>query len=148
MTDDRPQMSDNCLFIYGSLLTGSGGKRLDRLLAKHGHPVAGGYVRARLYRLEGYPGAVPSSSKAHKVYGRVLRLRNFDNVIRVLDKYEAYTAGNPGRSEFRRARTSVVLIPSGKRLPAWIYFYNRSTKSKPRIATGDYASYRASQASG
>ena len=51
-----------------------------------------------------------------------------------LDAYELYDPENPVRSEYRRIK--VELIGSGHSV--WAYEYNRSTKNKPIIATGNW----------
>ena len=91
--------------------------------------------------LDGYPGAVPSPTGGDNVYGKVFRILNVDKVMREVDEYEAYFHNNPRRSEFIRARTSVVLSPSQKRIQAWVYWYNGAVKNRQRITAGDYAAY-------
>jgi gamma-glutamylcyclotransferase (GGCT)/AIG2-like uncharacterized protein YtfP len=76
-----------------------------------------------------------------RVFGKIYRLTNVELVMRVLDRYEACFPHNPRRSEFIRTRIPVVLTPSQKCIPAWTYWYNGSTKTKQRIAAGDYVAY-------
>lgn len=92
--------------------------------------------------LDAYPGAVSALSSKDRVFGRIYRLLNTRELFRVLDEYEVYYSNDPKRSEFIRARTSVVMTPSQKRIPAWVYWYNREIKNKPHIPSGDYTSYR------
>ncbi len=126
------------LFVYGSLLTGSGLPHIDRLLPGLGDELGGAVMRGRLYLLDGYPGALPSHRRCDAVFGAVIRLRDFGRVIRRLDEYEAYYPAHPARSEFIRTRTVVTLVSTERRVPAWVYLYNGSIKGRRRIRGGDY----------
>ena len=131
-----------CLFAYGSLLTGDAPAQVLNALSRHGRVIGEGHIQGRLYMLDGYPGAVSALSSNNRVFGRVYRLLNLREVLRVLDEYEAYNSNDHQRSEFIRTRTSVVLSPSQKRIPAWVYWYNGEIKNRSHIPSGDYKSYR------
>lgn len=135
-------MSLPALFIYGSLLTGSGLPAVDRLLPKYSRCLGAAVMRGRLYLLDGYPGALPSFRCQDRVLGRVVRLRDAERVIRRLDDYEDFRRDRPKRGEFIRARTVVTLLSSGRRLPVWVYLYNGCVKDKRRIPEGDYPGFR------
>lgn len=130
------------LFAYGSLLTGDGPAVVHQILSRDARLMSNGYIQGRLYMLDGYPGAVPSPTGKDRIYGKVFRLLNPGKVMGVLDGYEAYFPDNPRRSEFIRARTSVVLTLARKRVQAWVYWYNGVVKTRQRIATGDYVAYQ------
>jgi len=130
------------IFAYGSLLTGDGPDQVHQVLSRYTRLLSDAYIHGRLYMLDGYPGAVPSLIGKERVYGKVFRLLNSDKVIDTLDEYEDYFPDAPRRSEFIRARTSAVLMPSHKRTQAWVYWYNAAIKTRQRIATGDYVAYQ------
>lgn len=137
--DPSRTMSPTYLFVYGSLLTGSGLPVVDRLLPWYGDDLGAAAMRGRLYRLSGYPGALPFGGRGDRVFGRVFRLRGFRRVIRRLDAYEAYFPQRPAASEFIRAVTVVTLLDPGRRVPAWVYLYNGSVRGRRRIYSGDYS---------
>lgn len=126
------------LFLYGTLLTGTPSRRLDQLVTRCCAVGKPAYVHGRLYDLGSYPGAVPSIHKHDLVFGQLCQLANADACLRVLDRYELYIPGDEPNSEYLRRRVDAFLIPSGRRVNSWIYFYNRSTHDKPQIHTGDY----------
>lgn len=127
------------LFVYGSLLTGSGLPTVDGLLPGHADDLGAAAMRGRLYQLSGYPGALPFGGRGDRVFGRVFRLRDFRRVMRRLDAYEAYFPQRPAASEYIRAMTVVTLLDSGRRMPAWVYLYNGSVRGRRRIHSGDYS---------
>lgn len=130
------------LFLYGSLLTGTPNRRLNKLLKRplrHARPAV---IRARLYHLGHYPGAVGSALKADCVYGRLLRIRN-PRLLQLLDRYEDCCAGDPSGGEFVRTSIQAQLLPSRKHVRCWVYFYNRDIAGKRRIVSGDHVDYMA-----
>jgi gamma-glutamylcyclotransferase (GGCT)/AIG2-like uncharacterized protein YtfP len=138
MSTDEPV---SCLFLYGSLLTGTPDRRLNkrvRRLLRRTRPAA---IRARLYNLGCYPGVVASTSASDRVYGRVMKLGN-PRLLRELDRYEDYLPDRPADSEFIRILMPAQLLPSGKTVDCWVYVYNGEVSGKQRILSGDYVRYR------
>jgi len=136
---DRPR-----LFLYGSLLTGTPDRLLNkqiRRLLRHAPP---GMIQARLYNLGHYPGVVPSASRTDRVYGRVITLAN-PSLLRRLDRYEDYFADEPAKSEFIRVRMVAQLLPAQKFSNCWVYIYNDDVSGKQRILSGDYVRYKRSR---
>ena len=126
------------LFLYGSLLTGTPDRRLNKLvrhLLRHASPAT---IQARLYNLGHYPGVIPSAARADRVYGRVITLAN-SRLLRQLDRYEDYYADEPAKSEFIRILMPVQLPPTRKHSYCWVYIYNGNVSGKQRILSGDYA---------
>lgn len=81
-------MSRQYLFAYGSLLTGTGHRAIDRLI-KQGCQAAGeASLQARLFDLGHYPGAVPSPRAADQIKGQLFLLKRPRQVLRILDVYE------------------------------------------------------------
>ena len=128
-------MREQLLFVYGTLLYGSGHPRIDQLIAAHATRLGPGIVQARLYDLGPYPGAIPNASPTDHITGHVLRLRGGPATLRILDRYEQYDPRHPTRGVYVRARTHVTLH-NGLKTTAWIYWYNRPITGKRRINTG------------
>jgi len=129
------------LFLYGSLLTGTPDRLLNkqvRRLLRHA-PTA--TIQARLYNLGHYPGVIPSAARTDRVYGRVITLAN-PRLLRQLDRYEDYIADEPAKSEFIRILMPAQLLPSRKYSDCWVYTYNGDISGKQRILSGDYVRYK------
>jgi gamma-glutamylcyclotransferase (GGCT)/AIG2-like uncharacterized protein YtfP len=128
------------LFLYGSLLTGTGDRRVDARLRRALRPYSAAYIQARLYDLGAYPAAVVSAAARDRVNGMVFRLRR-PEFLRSLDRYELYHPDAPRHSEYLRCLTSVTLLPNRRSFTCWVYFYNGTVTRRPRIRRGDYAAY-------
>jgi len=128
------------LFLYGSLLTGTGDRGFDARLRRVLRPYSAAYAQARLYDLGAYPAAVVSADARDKVYGTVFRLRR-PEFLTPLDRYELYHPDDPRHSEYLRCLTRVTLLPSRRPFSCWAYFYNGTITKRPRIRRGDYAVY-------
>ena len=120
-------MSDY-LFVYGTLCR-NGGHQMRRHLARHADYLADGYFNGRLYRVAHYPGAVPSSRRADKVFGELYRLRNPAAAFARLDAYE-------GRDFVRRKKR--VYLADGRQMQAWVYLFRSALTTYARIASGRF----------
>ncbi|MEJ2553881.1 MAG: gamma-glutamylcyclotransferase [Gammaproteobacteria bacterium] len=129
------------LFLYGSLLTGTPDRRLNKRMRRllRRAPVA--MIRARLYNLGRYPGVVFSTGTTDRVYGRVIGVGD-PRLLLQLDRYEEYRIDDPAGSEFVRVLMPAQLLPSGKTIDCWVYVYNRRASGKQRIVRGDYIRFR------
>ena len=139
---DRPATESNIdaeaeyLFVYGTLRRDSGSAMHD-LLAKHAQPVGKGVYRGRLYRIDWYPGAVPSDDPDETVHGEIYLMQHPELILPQLDRYEETGPDFPEPHEYVRRRQPVRLL-SGECLSAWIYLYNRPVDSLMRISSGDF----------
>lgn len=134
-------MSRQYLFAYGSLLTNTGDRVIDRLI-KHGCKAVGeAYLQGRLFDLGHYPGAVPSPRASDQVKGQLFLLARPRQMLRVLDVYEGITADGAG--EYTRQCVEITLAADGRRHNAWVYFYRGRIAGKRPIPSGDYLAYRA-----
>lgn len=129
------------LFIYGTLLPGLSPDGLSGLLSRLRF-IGTGAVRGWLYDLVDYPGAVLDSSASMEIQGRVYELPNDQEFLAELDAYEGYKADDPCGSLFIRDRVTVTLN-DGRKIPCWIYVYNRDPGEAPLVPDGDYAKYQA-----
>ena len=128
------------LFIYGSL------RRQLRnpaatVLIRYGKMVGEAILKAKLYDLGSYPGAVLSWNPEARVVGELYRRRDPERVFNRLDRYEGYEAKSNWRSAFQRRRVKVWL-KTGQEIKAWAYLYCRETKGRNAISSGDYLVYR------
>lgn len=127
------------LFVYGSLMKGSG-HPLSEELASIFEYLSTGYIQAKLYYLEGYPGAVRSEDTADRVYGQVYRKPgNSDTLMNRINRYEGYDPEAPGKSLF--VPETVEVHTPERTITAGCYLYRGSLRGYARIPGGDYLSY-------
>lgn len=135
-------MRKHYLFAYGSLLTGTGDRVLDRLMARACAPVGEAIMQGKLFDLGSYPGALPSSCPSDEIRGQLFLLKQPQRVLRMLDAYEGISL-DTGYGEYVRHRVPVTLTATGHQVDAWVYFYAGRVTGRPRIASGDYQAYLA-----
>ncbi len=124
------------LFVYGTLRRGF---TLHRYLRKNGMRFLGkGNIRARLYDLGRFPGALPSQSSAGRVQGEVYELNNPEEQLRELDALEEFYPKQPEKNLFVRRLTDVKL-ESGQRCKAWAYFLAKRPANARPLPWGDYS---------
>src|SRR5438874_1141619 len=122
------------VFFYGTLMTPfdrAGRMRLTSLLEPVGH----GWISAALFDLGIYPAAVPADDG--QVWGEVNRMVDTDAVLDVLDEIEGHSETEPDSSLYTRSEFPVIL-ENGRRVNAWVYFYNAPLGKAERIESGDY----------
>jgi len=124
------------LFVYGTLRRNTG-HELQGLLAKRAEFISNATFQAKLYLIDGYPGAIPSVCPDDLVHGEVYHLPDPDLLLQRLDEYEECGLGFPEPTEYSRAVCEVWLT-NGKGLPAWIYLYNWPTDKLEWIPSGKF----------
>lgn len=124
------------VFVYGTLRRDAA-TPMSYLLAQHCSHFADGYMQGRLYRVDGYPGAIESDKPKDRVYGEVYRLVNPCLILPELDNYEECTGKFPEPHEYTRKKLPITLI-GGACITAWVYVYNHSVSNLMRIKSGDY----------
>lgn len=129
-------MNQAHLFVYGTLRRGAE-TRMYRLLAQHSDFVGEAVWQGRLYKVDTYPGAVPSDDPVHRVRGEVYALREPAGILAALDVYEECGPGSAEPTEYVRAPQEVV-VDDGRRLMAWVYVYQRPTTGLKEIVSGDF----------
>lgn len=118
------------LFVYGTLRKDYG----LRLMQEVGNQCvfAGhGKVKGALYDLGAYPGAVEGMLKK-EIRGDVYQVTDAGVVLPVLDGYEG--------EDYCRKKTTVML-DSGKRIEAFIYWYTGERNKALLIEEEDYLNY-------
>lgn len=124
------------LFVYGTLRQNAN-HPMHQLLAEHSCFVAMARYQARLYRIDYYPGAVPSNNSADQVVGELYQLIQPELLLPALDNYEECSPQFAQPHEYRRELQSIRL-DNGNTVIAWVYVYNRNTDGLTLIQTGDF----------
>ncbi|MEW6511742.1 MAG: gamma-glutamylcyclotransferase family protein [Bacteroidota bacterium] len=126
------------IFVYGTLRRGR--PTLNGWQKKLGAEFVGhGSIRAGLYNVGRYPGALPS--RTLRTYGEVFRLENPASALKQLDQYEEYDQRREAESLYIRRLVSVTL-QNGKTVLAWVYYYNKVVPASRLIRSGKYRQRR------
>ncbi|MGJ4967344.1 MULTISPECIES: gamma-glutamylcyclotransferase family protein [unclassified Bradyrhizobium] len=129
-------MTTDLLFVYGTLMRGFD-HPMARLLSANADFVAEASCRGRLYRIQHYPGLVPSDDAADLVHGELFRLHQPEPMLREFDMYEACGEGFAAPTEYLR-RCLAVTLADGAAREAWTYVYNWPVDEVARIASGRF----------
>ena len=130
-------MATDLVFFYGTLMRGFQRRvqaQIDAALTVRGR----GWIRAALFDLGDYPGAIPASDG--RVWGELYRMKDVDAVLAALDEIEDFRPAEPDASLYRRVETQVAQ-EDGRVETAWVFFYNAPLSQAPRIESGDYREY-------
>ncbi|HVS93866.1 MAG TPA: gamma-glutamylcyclotransferase family protein [Mucilaginibacter sp.] len=125
------------LFVYGTLLDRS--NKYGVYLKDNSTYYANGKVQGRLYDIGEYPGAVLTSGEGEYVYGTILKLKDPEETLIVLDEYEGFGEDLLQPNEFIRVLTRVETAAGF--VDCWIYVYNLPIEGLPRIDSGKYPRY-------
>jgi gamma-glutamylcyclotransferase (GGCT)/AIG2-like uncharacterized protein YtfP len=108
------------LFIYGTLHPDRAPGEIAAV-ARRLTSIGPATIRARLYKLGAYPGAILDDA-APPVPGHVFTVPD-DETLAALDAYEDYRPGDPANSLFLREK-AVVTLDDGTHQTCWVYLYN------------------------
>ncbi len=123
----------DALFVYGTLMKGF---PLHHLLEGRAQFLAEGQIRARLFSLGAFPGAVEDPRGV--VIGEVYQSEEMADLLRLIDEEEAYDPADESGSLFIRREVPVRLLEEGTTFRAWVYFYNGSLSRAHPIPSGDW----------
>ncbi|MEP4901953.1 MAG: gamma-glutamylcyclotransferase family protein [Paracoccaceae bacterium] len=129
----------NIIFTYGTLRPGLGERpeaHAFRKAAKHIGPAT---FQGKLYAIDWYPGVIDSTDKDDIVIGDLFEISEDTGFFTKLDIYEMCSPDLPQPHEY--IRTIRTVLAEDRRIPAWIYLYNRTITDQTRIPTGDYADH-------
>jgi gamma-glutamylcyclotransferase (GGCT)/AIG2-like uncharacterized protein YtfP len=130
-------MSRENIFVYGTLR-----QELDSPLAQalreQGDYISPARLRAMLYEVDGYPGAILSNNAYDAVQGEVYAIPA--SLLPTLDQYEECSQDFPEPHEYVREQHEVELH-NGEIIRAWVYIFNRDTAGLFQIKSGDYLTY-------
>lgn len=127
------------LFVYGTLMSTAAGLLGHdmRMRLKHDSRVVGAAtLPGRLYDLGDYPAMVRSHETGDVVHGELLELAAPAAALIYLDAYEGIGRGAQAVGEYVREVVPATLEGSGDVVDAWVYRYDRPSRSLHRIAGG------------
>lgn len=117
----------DALFVYGTLMKGF---PLHHLLEGSTRFLGEGQIKARLFSLGDFPGAVADPRGV--VIGEVYQSDRMTDLLVRIDEEEEYDPGDEQGSLFIRREVPVRLLEEGTTLRAWVYFYNGPlTRARP-----------------
>ncbi|TSJ39413.1 gamma-glutamylcyclotransferase [Mucilaginibacter corticis] len=130
-------MINDLLFVYGSLL--SADNEFANYLSQNATFYGDGKFKGRLYDMGKYPGAVLSNDQAYDISGSIVRLKNLEQVLKVLDDYEGFGEDQEQPNLF--IRDLLPVITSDEPVNCWVYLYNLSVNGLMEIKSGNYINY-------
>ena len=121
------------LFVYGTLM-----QRFDnpyaQLLRQYATFIEEGSFGGKLYKLDGYPGAVAETDPSKRVYGEIFEVHRPDELFAALDAYEDVFE-DPATSLYLRTQIE-VRAASGLPVHCWVYLYNQSVEGYESYPSG------------
>jgi len=136
ISEDRRIMNPDTIFVYGTLRRDTSSE-MSHLLAKQAEFVDDATYQGKLYKVDYYPGAVPSNNPNDVVQGEVYLLHRTDVALPLLDQYEEFGPEFPEPNEYSRQKQS-VLLKSGRFVTAWVYVYNRPTEGLELVESANF----------
>jgi gamma-glutamylcyclotransferase (GGCT)/AIG2-like uncharacterized protein YtfP len=124
------------LFVYGTLRRASG-RAMARYLAGKSCVVGTARIPGCLYDQGLYPGLREAVDEQEWVQGEVVRFREPDETLAVLDRYEGCEPDSTSPPLFER-RLVQARLATGEDLSCWAYYYRGPVREEQRIASGDY----------
>jgi gamma-glutamylcyclotransferase (GGCT)/AIG2-like uncharacterized protein YtfP len=110
---------------------------MHSFLTHYGEYVADATCPGKLYKVDYYPGLVPSDDPRDIAYGEVYKLSCPGIVLSHLDDYEECGPKFSKPTQYERHKENVTTT-SGEVITAWVYIYNRPTEELQLIESGDY----------
>ena len=136
MKEEKPDY----LFVYGTLRKGFE-LPVQKRISSDIEWLGTSEIRGKLYDIGDYPAALPAAKNEKSVIkGEVIKINDPEKVMRVIDRYEGYNPKKLARSEYYREKEKMVL-EDGKKIEAWVYWYNFPVEGKKRIRHKDYLNY-------
>ncbi|MGD9000643.1 MAG: gamma-glutamylcyclotransferase [Granulosicoccaceae bacterium] len=133
------------LFLYGSLLEGTGHQQVDRIISRFTRVLYQGYVQGQLFDLGDYPALVTSDRPGNRVFGAVVELSRASFNLHLLDRFEDYRPNDESNSLYLRRRIMVTCLPLKREVEAWCYVYNRPVRPDMLIRSGQWLAHRQRQ---
>lgn len=131
-------MATEYIFVYGSLRRGFASPARE-VLDDYAEFISDAIYQGKLYKIDWYPGVVPSDDEDDIVHGEVYKIINREEVLRKLDRYEGCSTMDQKPHAFVRKKVEVK--SSGNEITAWIYLYDLSIDDMVLISSGDYLKY-------
>ena len=131
-------MLNNLLFIYGTLLQPD--NEFALYLQKNASFYSSAKFEGKLYDIGNYPGVVAYPDGELYVQGNIVQLNNPKQVLKTIDPYEGFGAGQPKPYLF--IRKLIKAETTNGDVTCWIYLYNRPVIGLHQITSGDYLEYK------
>lgn len=131
-------MEPEFIFVYGSLRKGFSSPARE-VLDDYAELVGRATFQGKLYKIEWYPGVVPSENEDDIVYGEVYKIINKEEVLSKLDHYEGCSPSDSKPHAFVRKEMPVVV--NSEEIIAWIYLFDLPVDDMIQIRSGDYLKY-------
>lgn len=122
------------LFVYGTLMLGYPENPHRELLEEHCSGSFSGWCSGELYTLKEYPAMIPGTGT---VYGEILRVRNAQELFKILDAYEGFYPETPARSHYLRVKTD-AFTNGNISYRCWVYLYNLPVKHLKKLDSGRF----------
>ncbi|MEG1870644.1 MAG: gamma-glutamylcyclotransferase family protein [Peptostreptococcaceae bacterium] len=130
------------IFVYGSLRTGF--YNYDKYLKGKVKDAKVGKVKGKLYHMphKGYPALLEGEDV---VFGEVMTVNNFEEVMISMDKMESYYGANDSRNEYNRIVMDVEL-ENGETESCYCYYYAMNdeevfNEKSIYVENGDWTSF-------
>lgn len=127
------------LFVYGTLRKGFE-HPLAELLGRSAEFFTGGWCKGLLYDLGPYPVLTKTTDKDQNVFGDVFLLHNEQELLTILDEYEAVGEYLETGITYERLKVNIESV-SGINISAWVYLYQGTLEHLQPIKNGDYLNY-------
>ena len=121
------------IFVYGTLKS-THQHPMHQSLLRYATYMGEGFLLGKLYRIDWYPGVVPSDNEQDKVFGEIYKIKNEKDLFEILDEYEGYEINDERNSDYLRRKTQVW--HNDKPLEAWVYWYNQSVVGLEEVGNG------------
>jgi gamma-glutamylcyclotransferase (GGCT)/AIG2-like uncharacterized protein YtfP len=128
------------LFVYGTLMKGSGNPMAKRLHAESAY-IGLARTPGRLCLLGYYPGLLRAESKADRVFGEIVMLRNPLRSLRGVVSFDGCGPDVPERWLYDRFFVRVTLL-SATILAALNFVYTRTVERASRLPAGRFVKNR------
>lgn len=92
-----------------------------------------------MYKIEWYPGVVPSTDEEDLVMGEVYKMKDREKVLSKLDRYEGCAPSDPKPHAFTRKQMPVRV--EEEIINACIYLFELPVDDRVQIRSGDFLKY-------
>lgn len=131
-------MPTEYIFVYGLLRKGFSSPARE-VLDDYTEFIGEATFQGKLYKIEWYPGVVPSENEENVVHGEVYKIIEREEVLSRLDHYEGCSPSDPKPHTFVRKQMQVNL--KDEEITAWIYLFDLPVDDMVQIRSGDYLKY-------
>ena len=121
------------LFVYGTLKS-TYQHPMHQSLLRYAIYTGEGFLLGKLYKIDWYPGMIPSDNEQDKVFGEIYTIENEKALFELLDEYEGYEINDEQNSDYLRRKAQVWY--NDKYLETWVYWYNQSVEGLEELENG------------